>query len=94
MQLSAPISPLFKRMAHGTVGLIFITAVSGAFVAGLDAGLIYNEFPNMGLSLVPSDFWAYSTKSDRNPEPISWGMNLITNPAAVQFNHRALVYMS
>ena len=26
-----------------TVGLVFLTALSGAFVAGMDAGLVYNE---------------------------------------------------
>ncbi|KAI9690838.1 MAG: Cytochrome c oxidase assembly protein cox15 [Bathelium mastoideum] len=33
--------------------LVFTTALSGAIVAGLDAGLIYNEFPYMGLGLTP-----------------------------------------
>jgi cytochrome c oxidase assembly protein subunit 15 len=37
-----------RKFAHGTAGFIFITAMSGAFVAGLDAGLVYNEFPQMG----------------------------------------------
>jgi heme a synthase len=32
-----------------------MTAITGAWVAGLDAGLIYNEFPNMGEGLIPSD---------------------------------------
>lgn len=39
---------VLRRFAHGTVGLAFVTAMSGAFVAGLDAGLVYNEFPWMG----------------------------------------------
>lgn len=37
-----------RKYAHGVAGLIFLTAISGAFVAGLDAGLVYNEFPLMG----------------------------------------------
>lgn len=37
-----------RRFAKGTVGLVFVTALSGAFVAGLDAGLVYNSFPKMG----------------------------------------------
>ncbi len=71
--------------------MIFVTAISGAWVAGLDAGLIYNEFPFMGEGLVPSDMWAFSTKSERNPEPMPWWENLARNPSAVQFNHRVLV---
>jgi heme a synthase len=65
--------------------LIFVTAISGAWVAGLDAGLIYNEFPLMGKTIVPSDMWAFS-ESKLNPMP--WWENLAKNPAAVQFNHR------
>lgn len=48
----------YKRMrvATGvTTGMVFLTALSGAFVAGLDAGLIYNSFPKMGTEWVPSD---------------------------------------
>lgn len=37
-----------RKYAHGVAGLVFITALSGAFVAGMDAGLVYNEFPLMG----------------------------------------------
>ena len=64
---------------------------AGAFVAGLDAGLIYNEFPLMGGRLVPesqelvSDF--YSRKSDKSDR---W-RNFFENPTTVQFDHRVLV---
>lgn len=34
-------------MAMGVCGVAFITAVSGAFVAGNDAGRCYNCFPKM-----------------------------------------------
>jgi cytochrome c oxidase assembly protein subunit 15 len=44
----------FKALAHSTAGMMFITAVSGAFVAGLDAGLLYNNtFPLMGEGIFP-----------------------------------------
>ncbi|KAJ3371326.1 Cytochrome c oxidase assembly protein cox15 [Kappamyces sp. JEL0680] len=82
--------PLFKRYAHVVLGLVFLTAISGAWVAGLDAGLIYNEFPYMGEGFVPSDMWAYSTPSPTRPEVMPWWENLAKNPAAVQFNHRLL----
>lgn len=34
-------------MAMGVCGVAFVTAVSGAFVAGNDAGRCYNCFPKM-----------------------------------------------
>ncbi|MDQ8164457.1 MAG: COX15/CtaA family protein [Gemmatimonadota bacterium] len=57
-----------------------VTVVSGAFVAGLRAGEIYNEFPMMGAGLVPAE---YSTMTP-------WLKNWFENPAAAQFNHRWL----
>ncbi|KAI9009523.1 cytochrome oxidase assembly protein-domain-containing protein [Gaertneriomyces semiglobifer] len=80
----------FARYAHGVAGLVFLTAMSGAFVAGMDAGLIYNEFPKMGEGLVPSDMWAFSTKTERNPNPAPFWKDLLENPSALQFNHRVL----
>ncbi|KAI8820826.1 cytochrome oxidase assembly protein-domain-containing protein [Fimicolochytrium jonesii] len=80
----------FAKYSRAVAGLVFLTALSGGLVAGLDAGLIYNEFPQMGEGLVPSDMWAYSTQTDRNPNPLPWWRNLLENPAAVQFNHRVM----
>jgi heme a synthase len=57
-----------------------LTAASGAFVAGLHAGKIYNSFPLMGAGVVPPDYGQL--------EPF-W-RNLFENPAAVQFNHRLI----
>ena len=70
----------FKSKAHGLAALTFFTALSGAFVAGLDAGLIYNEFPLMGGGIIPSDIWDEKL-GVRNP---------FENPACAQFNHRIL----
>ncbi|EDQ92128.1 uncharacterized protein MONBRDRAFT_14857 [Monosiga brevicollis MX1] len=70
----------FRKLAHGIAGLVFVTAISGAFVAGMDAGLIYNEFPFMGESLVPTDINVL--------QPI-W-KNVFENPATAQFDHRVL----
>ncbi|KAI8592124.1 cytochrome oxidase assembly protein-domain-containing protein [Geranomyces variabilis] len=80
----------FSRYAKGVTGIVFLTAMTGAFVAGLDAGLIYNEFPYMGDGIVPSDMWALSTPSARNPNPQPWWKDLMENPSAVQFNHRLM----
>lgn len=70
----------FKKLAYAAKGLIFATAISGAFVAGLDAGLVYNSFPKMGEKWIPDDILAI--------EPIN--KNLTENPTTVQFNHRIL----
>ncbi len=37
----------FRRYVAALVALVAVTVMSGALVAGLDAGLIYNEFPMM-----------------------------------------------
>jgi cytochrome c oxidase assembly protein subunit 15 len=60
--------------------LVLTTIISGGFVAGLDAGLIYNTFPKMGNYWVPPDIFAISP---------AW-LNSFENMAAVQFNHRVL----
>lgn len=63
----------------------------GAFVAGLDAGLLYNEFPLMGGRLSPpaDELFdpAYAKKEDKSD---MW-RNILENPVTVQFNHRCLV---
>ncbi|XP_053165780.1 cytochrome c oxidase assembly protein COX15 homolog isoform X2 [Hemicordylus capensis] len=71
---------LLRRLAHGTAGLIFFTALSGAFVAGLDAGLVYNSFPKMGEHWIPTDLLAFSPMLK----------NIFENPTTVQFDHRIL----
>jgi cytochrome c oxidase assembly protein subunit 15 len=81
----------FKRSAFGIAGLVFLTAMSGGLVAGLDAGLIYNEFPKMGLGLTPpsSELWDkfYSRKDDGSD---LWWRNMLENPSTVQMDHRIL----
>lgn len=72
---------------HAVIAMIFLAAtiVWGAFVAGLDAGLIYNEFPTMGPGrLMPAEMW--------HQQP-AW-INLFENHAAVQFTHRALALLT
>ncbi|UJR20724.1 hypothetical protein I4U23_023846 [Adineta vaga] len=65
---------------HSLLSLIFVTVVAGAFVAGLDAGLVYPTFPKMGDHWIPPEYSALSP----------WYRNLFENPVAVQFNHRVL----
>ncbi|XP_076317305.1 heme A synthase COX15 isoform X2 [Tachypleus tridentatus] len=70
----------FRMMAHATKGVIFLAALSGALVAGLQAGLVYNSFPKFADRWIPSDILAYSPKLK----------NFTENPTTVQFNHRIL----
>lgn len=60
--------------------LVVITMVSGGFVAGLKAGLIYNTFPLMGDTLVAPGVYALSP----------WYLSALEDAATVQFNHRLL----
>jgi cytochrome c oxidase assembly protein subunit 15 len=86
-KLTAP-TPLLPASlkTHGVIGLVLasITIVWGVFVAGLDAGMIYNEFPLMGGQIVPAEAWHLSP---------AW-LNLFDNHAMVQFTHRALAIVT
>lgn len=69
--------------------------ILGAFVAGLDAGLIYNEFPYMGKGLIPPTEEMFSKSySKREDGRDVWWRNLLENPTTVQFDHRVLVSSS
>ena len=59
---------------------VVITMVSGGFVAGLKAGLIYNTFPLMGDSLMAPG--VYSTQP--------WYLAMLDDAITVQFNHRVI----
>lgn len=75
-----------KRAARLRTGSLHLTAltgltiVSGALVAGNDAGRAFNTFPTMDGEWVPSEI------ADLQP----WYRNLTENTATVQFNHRLL----
>jgi cytochrome c oxidase assembly protein subunit 15 len=76
----------FSKLAKGTSHLILFTVLSGAFVAGLDAGLIYNEFPLMGGQLIPSDLYGLSKVN----ESIAFWRNFFEDATTTQFNHRII----
>ena len=59
---------------------VFITAMSGGFVAGLKAGFAYNTFPLMAGQWIPDTIGVL--------EP-AW-KNIFENVATVQFQHRVL----
>ncbi|KAF4973501.1 hypothetical protein FZEAL_9316 [Fusarium zealandicum] len=89
--ISNPALTTFRRSVFAVATLTFVTAMSGGLVAGLDAGLIYNEFPKMGVGLFPPKKELmdkfYSRKEDQSD---LWWRNMLENPSAVQMNHRIL----
>jgi cytochrome c oxidase assembly protein subunit 15 len=70
----------WRKASLGLVTLVLITIVSGGFVAGLKAGLIFNTFPLMGGNLIPEGIGALSP----------WYLNPLENMVTVQFDHRWL----
>jgi cytochrome c oxidase assembly protein subunit 15 len=89
--LQSPALVPLRRYVTALTALVFLTAMSGALVAGLDAGLIYNEFPKMGNGLTPpaSELWSdfYSRREDKSD---LWWRNMLENPSLVQLDHRVL----
>jgi cytochrome c oxidase assembly protein subunit 15 len=76
-----PAAPRGLRRFAALLGvLVYITALSGGFVAGLKAGLAYNTFPLM------DGHWIPATYLLRSP---AW-RNFFENIATVQFDHRLL----
>lgn len=65
------------------LALVTIQIIFGAFVAGLNAGLIYNTFPLMDGQVVPEDLFFLQPK---------W-LNIFENRVMVQFIHRALALL-
>jgi len=75
----------FKSLKAGATVLLLITVVQivwGAFVAGLNAGKVYNTWPLMGDQLVADGVTAMT--------PL-W-MNFVEGLAGVQFIHRYMAY--
>ncbi|KAF9178603.1 Cytochrome c oxidase assembly protein cox15 [Haplosporangium sp. Z 767] len=90
--INNPVLKRFKGAAHGVVALVFTTVISGAFVAGLDAGLVYNEFPLMGGRLMPpvSELFDDKFVHEGDHPKIGLWRNMFDNQVTVQFNHRVL----
>jgi len=78
---SAPgVTARSARIGTGLTLLVALVMASGGFVAGLDAGLIYNTFPLMGDDLVAPGVYANGP----------WWHALFEDAVTVQFNHRLL----
>jgi cytochrome c oxidase assembly protein subunit 15 len=82
--IAAPRTAPLRRWVITLGGLIVFTVASGGFVAGLDAGFIYNTFPLMGGGLVPEEFMQLTP---------AW-LSLFEDVATVQFSHRVLAVLT
>ena len=63
-----------KRHGWISFALLALTIIWGAFVAGLDAGMVYNTWPKMGAHWLPQELTALSL--------------IFNEPVSVQFVHR------
>ena len=70
-------------VSFGLLALVFFQIILGAFVAGLDAGRIYNTWPFMNGEIIPSDYLA----------GMSFIPAIFESHAAVQLNHRWTGYL-
>lgn len=66
----------------GVVFIVSVTIIAGAFVAGMDAGLLYNEYPLMGEGLVPIEYGEEGL------------IDAFENPASAQFHHRWIAVLA
>ncbi len=75
-------SPLPRGYTAATIGTVGLTILAGALVAGMDAGLLYNEYPLMGPKLIPIE---YGEQGLFDP---------FENPASAQFHHRWIAVLA
>lgn len=82
----------YRRIVGVAGAMVLFTAVSGAFVAGLDAGLVYNEFPYMGENIIPPVDELMDKRYARAVDGSdNWWRNMLENPVTAQFDHRLFV---
>jgi cytochrome c oxidase assembly protein subunit 15 len=74
-----------RASAVGVMVLVVLQIYLGALVAGLDAGLVFNTWPDIDGALIPAAerLWF---------ETPVW-RNLFENTLTVQFNHRMVAYL-
>ncbi|CAD7938038.1 unnamed protein product [Amoebophrya sp. A25] len=77
-----------RKLALMQAAIVSTTIISGAFVAGNDAGLDYNTWPKMLDDWVPDKVTSGYAKAVSDPRI------LFEDTACVQFNHRMLAYFS
>ena len=77
-------SPRLRLTAKALLALTFVQLYFGALVAGLRAGRVYNTWPDIDGSFIPSGARLWFE------EP--WWRNLFDNTLTVQFEHRMTAY--
>ncbi len=77
-----PVNEAVSKFAPIVVFAIMLQIFLGALVAGLDAGLAFNDWPTLDGVIIPADLWIQ--------EP-AW-LNIFENPKTVQFIHRMSAY--
>lgn len=73
-----PAAGLLRRHGWIMMAVIVLEIAVGGFVAGLDGGLVYNNFPMMGEHWIAPDLFILAP----------WWSNFFENPVAAQFLHR------
>ena len=71
-----------RGLGFGALAAVAVTILAGALVAGMDAGLLYNEYPLMGNGLVPVEY------GDEG------AVDAFENPASAQFHHRWIAVLA
>lgn len=91
LKILYPVPKNRQRRLAGAMGvlhlgglLLVITILYGAFVAGLKAGLIYNTYPLMEGSFIPSE-WNFL-------QPVY--LNFLENATTVQWVHRTIAVLT
>ena len=81
---AGPVPRRLRGTAAALVVLVLLQIYLGALVAGLDAGLLYNTWPQIDGALIPAAerLWFESP---------AW-RNLFENTLTVQFDHRMVAY--
>lgn len=76
----AAVSAGLRRFSSFLTALVLVTVFSGALVAGLNAGMIYNTFPLMLGNVFPPEGFQMAP----------WYLNFFEDIPTVQFDHRVL----
>ena len=74
------VDPSIQKSMFTTIHIMGVTIFAGTFVAGLNAGFMYSDFPLMSGKLIPTNYFELSP----------FIKNFFENHATVQFNHRIL----
>ena len=83
INLNLPLNKINLYLPISFLLLIFLQIIFGAFVSGMDAGMIYNTWPLMGSSYFPDD----------NLVIDFFKLSVFSEPSLVQFIHRNLAYL-